>query len=340
MARRTLSPAALAVVRAASSALSGRPTRVGVSGGADSMALAAALAHVAADHPVEALVVDHGLWDGSAEHSWRVAGEVARLGLVVRVVAVEVDARGAGVEAAARDARHRALWLTPTASGRPVERVWLAHSLDDQAESVLLGLARGSGTRSLAGMAPRRREHRPGTPAGAEVVRPLLGLRRSVLREACSDWGIPVWDDPANADPRFLRSAVRVEVMPALVATFGDAVVAALARTASLARADADALDALAHDAGRAARDAGRLRVEALSGLPEALRTRVVRAWLDSVGCPEVHHRHVLAVLLLVDDWHGQGPLHLPGGVRVERRHDMILATGGVRGVAASGPLG
>lgn len=328
MARRALSPASLAVVQAAARVLSDRPTRIGVSGGADSLALAAAVAHVAAARPVEALVVDHQLWDGSGEHSRRVAAQVESLGLPAGVARVEVDAHDGGIEAAARAVRHHALWLTPAASGRPVEEVWLAHTLDDQAESVLLGLARGSGSRSLAGMAPRRPERMPGVPAGAEVVRPLLGLRRSVLREACADWGIRVWDDPANTDPRFLRSAVRAGVVPALTGVFGDSVVEALARTAGLARADADALDALAGEAAASALDGDRLRVDVLSGLPEALRTRVVRRWLDAAGCPEVHRRHVAAVLELADDWHGQGPLHLPGGVRVERSGGLLLASG------------
>ncbi len=340
MARRALSRASLAVVQAVTPVLSDRPTRIGVSGGADSMALAAAVARVAAARPVEALVVDHGLWQGSGEHSRRVAAQVEGLGLPVGIARVEVDARDGGIESAARTARHHALWLTPATRGRAIEEVWLAHSLDDQAESVLLGLARGSGTRSLAGMASRRRERMPGVPADAEVVRPLLGLRRSVLREACADWGIRVWDDPANADPRFLRSAVRADAIPALVGVFGDAVIEALARTADLARADADALDTLAGVAAAAALEGDRLRVEAIDGLPEALRSRVVRGWLDAAGCPEVHRRHVAAVLELVDDWHGQGPLHLPGGVRVERSGGLLVASGPARGLAALGPLG
>ncbi len=304
------------------------------------MALAAAVAHVAGARAVEALVVDHGLWRGSDGHSRQVAAQVEGLGLPVGVARVEVDTRDGGVEAAARAARHRALWLTPALRGRAIEEVWVAHSLDDQAESVLLGLARGSGTRSLAGMAPRRGERMLGVPADAEVVRPLLGLRRSVLREACADWGIRVWDDPANTDSRFRRSAVRAHAIPALVGVFGDTVVEALARTAGLARADADALDTLAGAAAAAALDGGRLRVEAIDRLPEALRSRVVRSWLDAAGCPEVHRRHVAAVLELVDDWRGQGPLHLPGGVRVRRSGGLLVASGPAGGLAALGRLG
>jgi len=340
MARRALGPASLAVVQAVGSVLPVRPVRVGVSGGADSLALAAALAHHDPAPGAEALVVDHGLWPGSAEHSRRVAERVTALGLPTQVVRVEVDPTGAGLEAAARRARHSALWSAPPLSGRPVEEVWLAHSLDDQAESVLLGLARGSGTRSLAGMAVRRPERTTGVLPGAEVVRPLLGLRRSLLREACDQWGIEVWDDPANSDPRFLRSAVRATAVPALVSVFGDAVVESLARTAALARADADALDALAGEVAGDVIDGDLLVVDRMPGLPDALRSRVVRGWLDAAGCPEVAQRHVAAVLALVDEWHGQGPLHLPGGVRVERRGGALRATGGTAPVAASGPLG
>ena len=340
MARRALGPASLAVVQAVSAVLPARPVRVGVSGGADSLALAAAVAHVRDGRPAEALVVDHGLWDGSAAHSERVAALVDGLGLPVRVAAVEVDPGGVGLEAAAREVRHGALWLTPSVSGRRIEEVWLAHSLDDQAETVLLGLARGSGTRSLAGMAARRPETRAGVPEGAQVVRPLLGLRRSLLRTACDEWGIGTWDDPANSDPRFLRSAVRATAMPALVSVFGDAVVEALARTADLSRADADTLDTLAGEASGRVVSGDLLRVAATAALPDAVRSRVVRGWLTSVGCAEVPQRHVAAVLGLIDDWHGQGPLHLPGGVRVDRRGGLLRASADPRPVAGFWPLG
>ena len=340
MARRALGPASLAVVQAVSAALGSRTIRLGVSGGADSLALAAAVAHAGGDAPAEALVVDHRLWPGSGEHSRRVAGQVERLGLPVQVVPVEVDAHDGGLEAAARTARHRALWLTPTLSGRSVDEVWLAHSLDDQAESVLLGLARGSGTRSLAGMAARRPERMPGVVAGAEVVRPLLGMRRSLLRAACVEWGIGVWDDPANRDPRFLRSAVRATAMPALASVFGDGVAEALARTADLAREDADALDTLAREASGRVVSQGLLLIRPAGDLPPAVRSRVIRGWLEDAGCPEVHRRHVAAVLALIDDWHGQGPLHLPGGVRVERRRDALRSWRPSGAVAAFPPLG
>ncbi len=340
MARRALGPASLAVVQAVTAALGDRPVRVGVSGGADSMALAAGLAHTGGGHLVEALVVDHGLWPRSGTHSERVADGVERLGLPVQVARVAVSSGGEGIEAAARAARHRALWLTPPLVGRRVEEVWLAHSLDDQAESVLLGLARGSGTRSLAGMAVRRPERAAGVPDGAEVVRPLLGLRRAQLLDACREWEIEVWDDPANSDPRFLRSSVRATAMPALVEVFGDRVVEALARTAALARADADALDALALEASTRVIRGDLLAVTDATGLPDALRSRVVRGWLEAAGCPEVPQRQVAAVLALLDDWRGQGPLHLPGGVRVERRGDSLRAWRPSGPVAAPGPLG
>ena len=309
MARRALGPATLAVTRAVERSHGGDDLLVACSGGPDSLALAHAAGLVAARAGVaaRALIVDHGLQPGSAERSVRLAGRLAGLGLPAEVVAVEVRTDGTGPEAAARTARYAAL----TAALGPGERCYLGHTLDDQAETVLLGLARGSGTRSLAGM--------PAVRDG--FVRPLLGLRRATTRASCAELGLDAWEDPHNDDARFARVRVRRAVLPVLEAELGPGVAEALARTADLAREDADALDVLA-DAIAAPTE---LPCATLAPLPAALAHRVLRRWLRERGAPEVHRRHVLAVMALVADWHGQRGVDVPG-LRVTRRDGLLLA--------------
>jgi tRNA(Ile)-lysidine synthase len=207
-----------------------------------------------------------------------------------------------GPEAAARAARYAAL---DDAVGRlGLAAVLLGHTLDDQAETVLLGLARGAGARSLAGMAAVRGAYR----------RPLLGLERSVVRQACAQAGLEPWEDPQNADPGLARARVRSRVLPALDAALGPGTAAALARTAAQLREDADALDALAPQLP------AEPSVAELAGLPGALRGRALKRWAEA-GCGRaVTGAHVEALRALVEDWHGQGPAALPGGARVGRQ--------------------
>ena len=305
MARRALGPATLAVVQAVEAAHKGEPVLVACSGGADSLALAVAVTVLASRTgcAARAVVVDHGLQPGSAEHSERVAEQVRELGLPAEVATVTVTAGGQGPEAAARDARYDAL----AAAFGAGERCYLGHTLDDQAETVLLGLARGSGLRSIAGM-PAVRDR---------FVRPLLGLRRSVTRQACREQGVSWWDDPHNDDDRFARVRVRQSVLPVLEAELGPGVAEALARTADLARYDADALDALTPTGAPP-------DCTVLAGLAPAVRHRVLRAWLLAQGAHEVNQRHVLAVAALVTDWHGQRWVEVPG-LRVLRRAGVLV---------------
>ncbi len=211
---------------------------VACSGGADSLALAAAAAFEAPRAGLRAggVVIDHGLQDGSAQIASRVAATMTGLGLDPALsIAVEVARPPrSGPEAAARAARYSALDGAARATGAAA--VLLGHTLDDQAETVLLGLARGSGARSLAGMASR----------SGLYLRPLLGLRRAQARAACEALGLCPWDDPQNEDVSFTRVRVRNELVPALETALGPGVAEALARTAALLRADADALDDLA----------------------------------------------------------------------------------------------
>ena len=301
-------PAAVAAVRVAvRRALADLPpgTRVlaAVSGGADSLALAAGLA---AERPgSRAVVVDHGLQEGSARVAARAAQQCAALGLAAEVVRVQV--RGAG-EGPAREARLAAL-------AAPGAVVLLGHTLDDQAETVLLGLARGSGARSLAGMAAVRGPFR----------RPLLGLPRAVVRQACAEAGLEPWDDPANADPAHARSRVRAQALPALERALGPGVAAALARSAAALREDADALDALADGVDH--QQAGDVAV--LAALAPAVRGRVLKRWAER-GCgAAVTSAHVAGLRALVEGWRGQGAVALPGGVRAAREGGRLVSPPG-----------
>ena len=288
---------------------------VACSGGQDSLALAAALAFVAprAGLRAGAVTVDHGLQDGSASHAVAVASTLRDLGLdPVRVAAVTVDGAG-GLEAAARDARYAALSAVAAEVGAAA--VLLGHTLDDQAETVLLGLARGSGPRSLAGMPPRR----------GLFARPLLGVRRAVTAAACAAMGLSAWADPHNADRRFARVRVRLDALPALEAALGPGVAEALARTADQLRDDAEVLEKIA-TAQRERGDA-LLSAASLAGLPGAVRTRVLRSAALEAGCPAgaLTAGHVARIEELVTDWRGQRGVDLPGGVRAARRSGEVL---------------
>lgn len=336
---------------------------VALSGGPDSLALAVALGFEQGKCGVRAgaVIVDHGLQADSAEVAERAAQQARAAGLAPVVVRrVDVGARppregaarqttkrsrsemSAGPEADARAARYAALADVATETG--ASAVLLAHTLDDQAETVLLGLARGSGARSLAGMRPLS-----GFPVGAvedpgavvvrpegdgfegsssahpaiRVIRPLLGLRREVVHASLADQGIEAWHDPHNDDERFARVRVRHHVLPVLEAELGPGIAEALARTAHQLTDDADVLDALAAEAlGRCLNTDGSLDITQALSHPSAVRSRFVRRWLTDVGGREMGHDHVSQILLLmVGDVSGE--VQVPG-VTVTR-HKMTL---------------
>jgi tRNA(Ile)-lysidine synthase len=283
---------------------------VACSGGADSLALASAVAFEAPKLAVRAgaVVVDHGLQAGSADVARRASQQCRALGLdPVEVVAVSVGPGRGGPEAAARSARFAAL---EEAAGRlGAEVVLLGHTRDDQAEQVLLGLARGSGARSLSGMPARR----------GRYARPLLRLSRAQTAAACAASGLEAWEDPHNADPAYARVRAR-SVMPALESALGPGVAAALARTADRLREDADHLDALAGAAAQALGE-GPFAVSELEAVPRAVRTRAWRLLLIAAGAPagQLAFSHVEACDALLTRWHGQGPISVPGPVAVTR---------------------
>lgn len=282
------------------------PVVLGVSGGADSLALAVCAAFVARADGVDmhAIVVDHRLQADSGAVAERAVDQVRSLGLKARYVRVEVGSVG-GPEAAARQARQRA--LVQAAGGGTV---MLAHTLDDQAETVLLGLGRGSGPRSIAGM----------RALDGLWGRPFLGLRRRDTEQICRDAGLSWWTDPHNADPSFRRVRVRTEVLPLLENVLGSGVAEALARTASQVQDDCDLIDAAAD---RSITD----DVEALGKLPKPVRTRVLHRLALAAGAlpGELSAVHIAELDRLITDYRGQQRIELPGHVSCRRRDGRVM---------------
>lgn len=323
--RPGLDPAVAEIRRAVRAALAGidGPIVIGLSGGADSLALTAAVAFEARGLGIiaSAVVVDHGLQSGSDIVAARAVAAARELGIDAHAVAVTVGDEG-GLEAAARDARRTALREAARVAG--ARTILLAHTLDDQAETVLIGLARGSGALSLAGMAPVR------TDGDLVWLRPLLGVRREVTRAACLAQGLPAWNDPHNLDRRFLRVRVRQDVLPVLESELGPGATEALARTAEQLREDAEAfaemIDETIEDIVEPAEAGIAVSVAALAANPAALRNRIIRHVVQSEFGQSLTRAQTLEVARLVTDWRGQGPIDLPG-CRASRRGAVIEFT-------------
>ncbi|WP_136025276.1 tRNA lysidine(34) synthetase TilS [Microbacterium sp. K27] len=300
----------LAVRTALAELPEGSTVIVALSGGADSLALAAATAFEAPKLGVRAasLTVDHGLQDDSAEVASGAARTAAELGLDPLLVRVDVAGEG-GPEAAARDARYGV--LRDAAIDVGAAAVLLGHTLDDQAETVLLGLARGSGAASLQGMAPVREDD-----DGVRWVRPLLGVRRETTRAFCAASALDPWDDPHNIDGRYARVRVRERVLPVIEAELGPGIAEALARTAEQLREDAEAFDEMIHetieDIVEHAEAGISVSVAALAANPAALRNRIIRLVVDSEFGVSLTRVQTIEVARLVTDWSGQGPIDLP----------------------------
>ncbi|WP_104081628.1 tRNA lysidine(34) synthetase TilS [Cryobacterium sp. Y11] len=288
---------------------------VGLSGGADSLALAAATAFEAERAGIRAgaVIVDHNLQAGSADVAARAADTARRLGLdPVLVLSVHVESDGTGPEAAARTARYAAFDAAREQTG--ASGVLLGHTLDDQAETVLLGLARGSGPTSLRGMAART----------GPILRPLLGIRRAQTRQFCAEAGLEPWSDPQNFDQRYARVRVRETVLPLLESELGPGVGVALARTAEALREDSDALDQLARAVLHAHWVNGEIAAAVLAAQSAAVRQRVIRFGTLEQHAVALDRGQTLAVAALVTHWHGQGALSLPG-IRVVRKGGMLI---------------
>lgn len=328
----SLSPAIAEIRLAVRTALADLPDGatviVALSGGADSLALAAATAFEAPKLGLRAasLTVDHGLQDDSAEVASRAARAATALGLDALIVRVDVTGEG-GPEAAARDARYGV--LRDAAADVRAAAVLLGHTLDDQAETVLLGLARGSGAASLQGMAPVREDD-----DGVRWIRPLLGVRRETTRAFCAASELEVWDDPHNVEDRFARVRARERVLPVLEAELGPGIAEALARTAEQLREDAEAFDEMIHetieDIVEHAEAGISVSVAALAANPAALRNRIIRLVVDSEFGVSLTRTQTIEVARLVTDWSGQGPIDLPGCSAV-RQGGRIVFTASAR---------
>lgn len=265
-----------------------------VSGGADSLALLV-LAR-AAGFDVTAIHVDHGLRPGSASESDLVARAAVRFGAAFRAVSVDVGS-GPNLEARARAARYGAL----------PPGVLTGHTADDQAETILLNLLRGSGIDGLAGM-------RTGT-SGDGPVRPLLGLRRRDTLALCRSLGLEPFADPSNQSPAHRRNRVRRELVPLLDAIAERDVTEVLVRQASVLRDEAALLDELA-------RALDPTDARALAAAPPALARRAVRRWLATASGhpPDASSvERVLAVARLE-----RVACELAGGRRVERHQGRL----------------
>ena len=283
---------------------------VAVSGGTDSLALAYALIKEAPDLAINliAVTVDHQLQSGSADQAAKVQAELKAMGYQEVIIEKVNVKEKSGLEADARTARYAALDAIAHAYG--ATQVFLGHTRDDQAETVLLGLARGSGTRSLAGMAV----------VNGKYARPFLQLTREQTVKACQEAKLNPWSDPHNESAKFSRVRVRNSVLPIMESEIGPGIAAALARSAAILRDDADALDEMAQ-AVISRVDLKDLDCAALAELPRAIRSRILRAAIYAAGAPSgsLSADHLSAVESLVTSWHGQGEVSLPGGVKVAR---------------------
>lgn len=311
--------AARAAVREAIEGLEpGTRLWVACSGGPDSLALTAATAFIArkGGYVAGAIVVDHGIQKDSGRVTLHAIDQCRLAGMATVFVEKVKVGREGGLEAAARVARYDAIERRIIAEGGHNPHVLLGHTMDDQAETVLLALARGSGARALAGMSPRR----------GNILRPFLGLRRRDTVAVCEAMGLKPWLDPTNEpDGGSKRSALRGKVMPSLVDVLGPGVIPGLARSAALLQADADELDRQARAALHASAPLEAWPVDMLAALPEALRGRILKMLAERLGAGPLTSAHVRAIDQLVTNYRGQGSVALPGGFEARREYGRLI---------------
>jgi tRNA(Ile)-lysidine synthase len=283
-----------------------------VSGGADSLLLAAAtnLEAIKVGIQLNALVVDHQLQNGSGDVALTAKEKLIELGITntnVAQVLVNDHLGNGGLESAARTARYKA--LDDEADRIGAAAIFLGHTEDDLAETVLLGLARGSGTRSLSGMAFHV----------GRYVRPFLELTRAQVLAACKESGIDFWSDPHNEKMSFARVRVRTEILPRMEKEIGPGISKALARTSRILREDADALDLIAGDLFTSLADPTQIPIELIAEVPSAVRKRVIKRAIEAMGAPTLTAEQIMEVDALVGAWKGQGAVALAGGITARR---------------------
>jgi tRNA(Ile)-lysidine synthase len=298
----------------------GSTVAVACSGGADSLALASAALFEGkrADLKVIAAIVNHNLQEGSKEVALKTKGLLTEMGFdLVEIKDVVVQQNSLGMEAAARNSRYEA--LAEFANKHNAAFTMLGHTLDDQAETVLLGLARGSGAKSMAGM--------PTLSADGKYLRPLLKITRKETVSYCEDLGLQYWSDPQNLDTKFSRVKARLKVLPVLEEELGPGIAQALSRTAEILQEDISYLELQAEEAfqevAKTTNNSVIIDTDVFEGLPNALANRVIHKSLSLMGA-EPAKVQIDAVMDLVKNWHGQKPLTLPS-VRVERKGQEII---------------
>ena len=287
---------------------------VGCSGGADSLALVWTTLVVGKrlELKVGAIIVDHQLIPESNDVALNAKKQCEELGIQeVIIKKVNVEHNHEGLEAAARIARYEA--FENVLHETNAQAILLAHTQDDQAETVLMRLTRGSGAKSLSGMAQ----------VSGKYLRPFLHLRKKLVHDSLDLIGLKAWQDPANTDHQFLRVKVRHELMPKIVEVLGESAISSLDKTSQLLRLDNQALEELAQQFFKSQKDVktNGLEISELEKLPEAIRTRVLRIFAIASG---VHpgpfsFEHIEAIDALVKNWHGQGNVDLPGFIQATR---------------------
>lgn len=287
---------------------------VGCSGGADSLALVWTTLVVGKrlELKVGAIIVDHQLIPESNDVALNAKKQCEELGIQeVIIKKVNVEHNHEGLEAAARIARYEA--FENVLHETNAQAILLAHTQDDQAETVLMRLTRGSGAKSLSGMAQ----------VSGKYLRPFLHLRKKLVHDSLDLIGLKAWQDPANTDHQFLRVKVRHELMPKIVEVLGESAISSLDKTSQLLRLDNQALEELAQQFFESQKDVktNGLEISELEKLPEAIRTRVLRIFAIASG---VHpgpfsFEHIEAIDALVKNWHGQGNVDLPGFIQATR---------------------
>jgi tRNA(Ile)-lysidine synthase len=316
---QVLPPVALtnAVEKALSTIQPGERILVACSGGADSLALAWTANFVAEKNKffISAIVVDHQLSDDSADVAREAKKKLHQLGIAeVKIVKVDVVTQSEGIEAAAREVRYKAL----RSYGREISAklILLGHTQEDQVETVLMRLTRGSGARSLQGMAQFKEN----------FVRPFLHLRRQEVRDSLLKINLVAWEDPMNYSDKFLRSKIRNQLLPKLEEVLGEGVFEAIDRTALQIRDDNAALDLITQDVMALSQIEKSSEIDILAAQPKAIRTRILRRMMLNAGVPaaSLASSHIEAVDQLITNWHGQGEVALPGKLWASRKSGLL----------------
>ena len=289
---------------------------VALSGGADSLALASAVASEAsrkgATFYAGAVIVEHGLQEATKKVAEDTAQLAREFGLdPVMIIPVSITEKGLGAEGDARAARYSA--FEEAVEKTHARGVIIGHTMNDQAEQVLLGLARGSGARSVSGIAEQRDMY----------IRPMLEISRKETEESCREMGIDFWVDPHNSHEEYARVRVRKNLLPQMIEELGEDVVQNLARTAQIAREDSDAMDFIIDEKIESLVEISdneySFNVQELQRLPVAIRKRMFKKLAKNYMNADFMSTHCEAVNALIDEWNGQKPLNLPGGITVKR---------------------